>query len=213
MMRIKRGPCMLQARKKIFLFFITCAITCVSAQEPALRFKHIATEHGLSASAVTCIIKDRDGYMWFGTYDGLNKFDGYEFQVYRNASNAPGSISSNAVLAMYEDRKGRLWLGTQTGLDIFDRATDSFAHLRNASGVTLTVVDIEETAAGEILFLASDHILSARLEDSTCVLYQPDKLLPYLRPYSGLRRLMLDREGLLWVIMEANGLVAFDRHS
>ncbi len=201
---------MLRQRLKLALLCFFLLLNLGFAQKPPFRFKHFATEHGLSASITTCIKKDRHGYMWFGTYDGLNKFDGYEFQVYRNKRNDTGSISSNAVLSIFEDRSERLWIGTQTGLDLYDRNTDSFTHFRDHSGVTLTVVDIEETAGGDILFLATDQIFTARLSDSTCVLYKPEKLVPYLRQFSGLRRLLLDREGLLWIIMEANGLVRFD---
>lgn len=159
---------------------------------------------------IICIAQDRAGYMWFGTYDGLNKFDGYEFQIYRNQSHAPRSLSGNAALALFEDSKERFWVGTQMGLDLYERATDSFVHFRDPNGVALTVVDIEESPRGEIIFLATDQIYSVRFADSTCVLYQPQTLAPFLRRFTGLRRLFWDREGLLWIIMEANGLAAFN---
>jgi len=199
-------------RRRLKLAILLCALLprLGFAEQPSFRFKHFTTEQGLSASTVNCIAKDRRGYMWFGTYDGLNKFDGYEFQVYRNKRIDPRSISSNAILSLFEDRNERLWVGTQTGLDLYDRVTDTFARIRNQSGVTLTVVDIEENARGEILFLATDQVFTVRLSDSACVLYKPEALAPFLRGFSGLRRLFLDREGLLWISMDANGLIVFN---
>lgn len=201
---------MIRLRSLVAVFFLFLFFDLCFAERGNFRFKHLTTEQGLSASTITCIKKDRHGYMWFGTYDGLNKFDGYEFQIYRNERNAARSISSSAILSIFEDRAGRLWIGTQTGLDLYDRATDSFTHFRAPSGITLTVVDIEETAEGDILFLATDQIFTVRLSDSTCVSYRPESLGNYLRNFSGLRRLFWDRAGLLWIIMEANGLIRFD---
>lgn len=65
--------------------------------------------------------------MWFGTQDGLNRFDGYLFTVYRNDPKNPASLSHNFIRALYEDRQGRLWIGTEDGgLNLFNRETDSF---------------------------------------------------------------------------------------
>lgn len=203
-------PHHLHPKSKLAVFFLLLGLGLGNATEPGLRFKHWNTDQGLSASTVTCIKKDRYGYMWFGTYDGLNKFDGYEFQIYRNKRNETRSISSNAILSIFEDRTGRLWIGTQTGLDLYNRQTDTFTHFRTPTGTTLTVVDIEETIEGEILFLATDQLFTVRLADSTCVRYGSERLTNYLHNFAGLRRLFLDRDGLLWIIMEANGLVRFD---
>ncbi|MDZ7288796.1 MAG: ATP-binding protein [candidate division KSB1 bacterium] len=204
---------MIRQRLKISIFFLFLFIGLCHAESPAYRFKHLTTDQGLSASFITCIAKDRHGYMWFGSYDGLNKFDGYEFQVYRNKSNDPKSLSGNAILSLFEDRSGRLWIGTQAALDLYDRATDSFSHFCVQKGVRMTVTDIAETPTGELLVIASDQIFTVRWSDSTCVPYPPEKLERYLRDLPGLRRLLLDRDGLLWLIMEANGIVRFDPYT
>lgn len=201
---------MMPPLRTVIVAFLLTLLSFSFAATRSLRFKHFTTEQGLSASAVTCIAQDRNGYMWFGTYDGLNKFDGYEFQTYRNKSNESRSLSSNAVLALFEDRRERFWIGTQTGLDLYERATDSFTHFGDPGGVALTAVDIAETPSGEIIFLATDRVYTVRFADSTCVLYKPQTLAPFLRGFSGWRRMVWDREGLLWLLMEANGLAVFD---
>src|SRR5690606_12338917 len=74
-----------------------------------LKFKRITTRSGLSQSNVTSIIKDKYGYMWFATRDGLNKFDGYKFTVYQYDSEKKNSISSNYISVVYEDSKNNIW--------------------------------------------------------------------------------------------------------
>ncbi|GAB3914758.1 hybrid sensor histidine kinase/response regulator [Larkinella knui] len=76
-------------------------------------------------------MQDKRGFMWFGTQDGLNRFDGYTFTVYRNDPKNPASLSHNVVRALYEDRKGRLWVGTQDGgLSLFNPEADNFVNFQ-----------------------------------------------------------------------------------
>lgn len=85
---------------------------------------------GLSANTVTAILKDRKGLLWFATEDGLNKFDGTGFTVYRHQKKDSTSLKSNDVSALYEDRAGRIWVGTIIGsLHLYDRRKDSFVRI------------------------------------------------------------------------------------
>lgn len=103
--------------------------------EATLRFKKISVEEGLSQSTVFCIIKDRQGFMWFGTRGGgLNKYDGYNFTVYKNAPNDSTSLSNNEVISLFEDSKGRLWVGTRKGgLNLFNPISETFSHFNTSS--------------------------------------------------------------------------------
>ncbi len=93
----------------------------------AWSFRRISLEQGLSQSTVYCIYQDHLGYLWFGTYDGLNRYDGYSFRTFKFDPNDPGSISNNRILAIAEDGKGHLWVGTDGGgLNRLDRATGKF---------------------------------------------------------------------------------------
>ena len=71
-----------------------------------MRFEHISIEQGLSQVSVNCILKDSQGFMWFGTLDGLNRYDGYEFKIYKHDSTDPTSISDNYILCILEDSTG-----------------------------------------------------------------------------------------------------------
>jgi ligand-binding sensor domain-containing protein/signal transduction histidine kinase len=94
---------------------------------PIVAYNHtFTTENGLSQNNISCIIKDRDGFMWMGTGDGLNRFDGYSFVHYTHSDNDSSSLSNNAVRNMLVDSKGRLWVGTYNGLNLYDSKTETF---------------------------------------------------------------------------------------
>src|SRR5690349_806176 len=91
-----------------------------------VKFTHINTRDGLSQSTVTCILKDRYGFMWFGTEDGLNKYDGRRFTIYRKSLSDKKSLAGNSISALYEDKAGSLWIGTKEGLSRYNRTDDTF---------------------------------------------------------------------------------------
>ena len=85
-------------------------------------FRHYQVENGLSNNATICSLQDKKGFLWFGTKDGLNRFDGYSFKIFRNLPNDSGSIGSNFIHCLYEDPTGILWAGTENaGVNIYDK--------------------------------------------------------------------------------------------
>jgi len=98
----------------------------------SIKFERISIEQGLSQNSIRCILQDRKGFLWFGTEDGLNKYDGYRFTVYKNNPNDPNSLSNDAVNSIYEDQSGVLWIGTERGgLNKLDRKKEKFTHYKN----------------------------------------------------------------------------------
>jgi signal transduction histidine kinase/CheY-like chemotaxis protein/ligand-binding sensor domain-containing protein len=91
-----------------------------------LRFDHISLEKNLSQSAAHCIVQDSKGFMWFGTEDGLNRYDGYDFVVYRREPGNPSSLSSTSITCMLIDRDDFFWIGTRCGLNRFNQDTEKF---------------------------------------------------------------------------------------
>jgi signal transduction histidine kinase/ligand-binding sensor domain-containing protein/AraC-like DNA-binding protein len=89
-------------------------------------FRHYEMKHGLSSNTVYGIIQDEDGYIWIGTDDGLNRFDGREFKVFRTSGREPGSIPGNHIYSLFQDRDGLIWVGTDRGLCSYDPSTDRF---------------------------------------------------------------------------------------
>ncbi len=95
----------------LFLF----ASTLSFSQYQNFKFGHLGTAQGLSNSNVYCILQDNHGFLWFGTRDGLNKYDGYSFTVYKNNPADKNSLSNNRINGMVEDADGMLWLATWGG--------------------------------------------------------------------------------------------------
>ena len=115
----------MKIKNKIAFLFVWIAC-CVQAQYSNLKFENFDTSKGLSSSTCLDIFQDREGFVWLGTIDGLNKYNGYEFQIYRTILNNPYSISNNRINAITEDSKGNLWVGTDNGLNVFDKNTEKF---------------------------------------------------------------------------------------
>ena len=140
--------------KRLALCLLACGLaTGLHAQQPEpvalptptsnllLRFEHFSVNEGLSQSNVSSIFQDHLGFMWFGTFDGLNRFDGVSFTSFKTIPFDSTSISANSyyqedpfnlldddpsIYSITEDRSGHLWVGTRIGLDRFDRATETF---------------------------------------------------------------------------------------
>ena len=107
------------------------AVPLWAGPKTVLRFTRISTEQGLSHSKVYAVLQDSKGLMWFGTEDGLNKYDGYNVTIYKHDPADPHSLSHNRVMTLYEDSTGILWVGTLGGLHAFDRHTETFTLYQN----------------------------------------------------------------------------------
>lgn len=98
-----------------------------------LRFEHISVSQGLSNSTVMSILQDRDGFLWFGTEDGLNRFDGHNFKIYHHVPGDSNGLLSSNINRLYQDRAGFLWVGTWQGLDKFDPHRETFVHYHTSA--------------------------------------------------------------------------------
>lgn len=104
------------------------------AGQDNIRFETIGLEQGLSQQNVRDIHQDSEGFMWFATQEGLNRFDGYQFKVYSNSLNNPDSIGSSFVNSIAESSDGLLWIGTGSGVSVFDKNTQKFKRYRYLQG-------------------------------------------------------------------------------
>ena len=111
-------------RKNLLLFVLLLSSWMVVAQ--SYQFKHLEVSDGLSNNSVNTICKDRDGFMWFGTTTGLNRYDGYTFKIYQHAENDPGSLPDNYITDIVEMPDGRFWVNTGRGYVLFDKEQDCF---------------------------------------------------------------------------------------
>ena len=112
----------------LLLLFMQGMFQCGYCQTRSPKFKRLTTSDGLSQGHVSAILKDSRGFMWFATDEGLNKYDGYRFTVYKYSAENKNSICSNYVYDLLEDNTGNLWVGTAVGLDRYNREKDIFIH-------------------------------------------------------------------------------------
>jgi two-component sensor histidine kinase/ligand-binding sensor domain-containing protein len=117
----------------IFLFIIIESPSFVCAQEDEIKFSHITVEDGLTSNGVIQVLQDRNGFIWLGTYNGLNRFDGYNFKAFLPEPNNPTSISNHSIWALAQDDRGNIWCGTQDGLNKYDPITEQFLRYKNNS--------------------------------------------------------------------------------
>ncbi|MFZ4401323.1 MAG: ligand-binding sensor domain-containing protein [Bacteroidales bacterium] len=124
-------------RSAFFLAFILGFNSLYCQLNTNIKFERISSEmvkldKGLSQNSVQTILQDKSGYMWFGTWDGLNRFDGYGFYIIRpDYFNTRSGISSPSIRALYQDKKGFIWIGTELGLNKYDPKTQIFTQYKN----------------------------------------------------------------------------------
>ena len=119
--------------KKTILVYVMLLACSLYSQNTNYRFKSFSTNDGLSQSSVIAIHQDKLGQMWFGTRDGLNKYDGDKFTIFRNDETNPSSISNNDILSIKEDRFGKLWIGTYNGLNCYNPIDNSFTRYSHSN--------------------------------------------------------------------------------
>ena len=167
-----------------------------------VRFEHLTTKQGLSINSISSICQDREGFMWFGTWYGLNKFDGYTFTSFiHDPDNTKKGLLNNGINAIHEDRQGRLWVGTWQGLHLVDKATGEITPFLYQGSIAFAITVIAEDKRGN-LWLGSFE----NLEQSNC--YTKEFIL-YELPDGSINSIVADSSGELW-IGSTSGLYKFD---
>lgn len=174
-----------------------------------IRFNTYSLSQGLSQSTVNAIVQDRQGFIWLGTQDGLNRFDGYGFKVYRHNPSSASSLSDNFVQSLLEDNTGRIWVGTYNGgISIYDPVADQFQNvpLRNGSvkpGVMSMVDDgiVVWVATTGGLFTIDKKSLQVKLYSTA----DASRL-----PSNQVRHILKLRNGDLWVACAQGGVVKWN---
>ncbi len=198
----RRGP-----RIAVAGLLLTLVIPpALEARSRDLRFRHISIEQGLSQATVSCFLQDRVGFLWIGTQDGLNRFDGYSFVVYNNDPADSSTLSNNWIQALLEDASGDIWVGTRGGgLSRWLRSSGRFVSYRHDPADPESLADDQVRA----LYQDTDGILWVGTEQSGLDRFDPQRGTfehyrhhprnPASLPDDQVRALYQDRDGRLWI--------------
>jgi ligand-binding sensor domain-containing protein/signal transduction histidine kinase len=177
------------------LLFLLRFSTHSNAQSESLRFDHIGIEEGLLNENITAILQDSKGFMWFGTFDGLYKYDAYSFTKYEKDPFDPNSLSHNFIYTIFEDKQGTIWVSTFEGLCKFDRSTEKFTRYKPSPDAKFSnpnISAINEDSDGMIWV--------GNFGDGLCRLDREKGIfLPDSFEIGGVNCIYKDKIGTLWV--------------
>ena len=189
----------------LLLLVFLLRISHSPAQEASGKFHRFSLDQGLSMNFITCIGQDQQGFIWIGTADGLNKYDGYNFTTYRNQPGILGSISNSLILSVYADKKGVLYVGTNDGgLNIYNREKDIFTSFTHNAEDTTSLNSNRVNAIFEdsngILWIGTEEGLDAfDRETKTFTHYVNDPTNPNTVTSNMIRAMVEDQYGNLWI--------------
>ncbi|MDP3830972.1 MAG: two-component regulator propeller domain-containing protein, partial [Ignavibacteriaceae bacterium] len=180
---------------------------------------YLTIDNGLSQNYIFTIYQDKKGFLWIGTKDGLNRFDGYGFRCYRFNPFDSTSLSGNNVSVVFEDSKERLWIGTNGGgLNLFNRFTETFKHFKTGQNETSLssnfISSLYESSDGFIWVGTDDGGLN-RLDPSTDSVkrFTFNQSDPFSISSNFISGISESKDGLLWIATAQGGLNRYDKKS
>lgn len=173
-------------------------------QPAQLAVDHITANQGLSNSSVTAVAQDNEGFLWFGTEDGLNRYDGYSFQVYRHDGDDTLSLAHSRVQSLMVDQEGHLWVGTLRGLDRYDAKGDGFMHIDKISPANrwLAQTSVNVIAQGRRATLwigTSDGLAFGESDGGSFRKFSSLQGNSALPPNTSVNAILEARDGILWI--------------
>ena len=187
------------------LSFILMLLSFLPLRGQPYTLRNIEVEDGLSQNMVYCVLQDRSDFIWIGTQNGLNRYDGNSFRIFKKDSST--GLSNDGICSLAEDASGRLWVGTVLGLHIYNPVEESFRYIpiRDSYGqpVEGLVRDIEFSPDGEAFVVVADTCLVRIGSDMTSRQIDLGEKGRGIR----IRDINLDREGNIWIASYVGGLM------
>ena len=185
----------MSTRLSLLLLFSFIFLPAITGGQSPYYFRHYEVEHGLSNNTVLCSAMDKKGFMWFGTIDGLNRFDGYTFKVFRNDPANIKSLGNNSVFSLLTTDDGKILVGTAKGLYSYDPVDQSFELIPFTSNKEVRALCKDNS--GNIWFTV-DKTLNSYSENNKAVRSYSQKILP--------TSICKDQDGTVWVAT-SNGFI------
>jgi len=142
----------------IYILFLFCGLIPTkinTAQFHDMKFEYLTVDKGLSNNRIHCIFRDSKGYLWIGTEEGLNRYDGQKITIFKYSAAQNNTLSGNTVMCVFEDHTHNIWIGTTKGLNVFDRKKETFKRYLNGSANSISnnsVTSIIEDNGGDLWF-------------------------------------------------------------
>ena len=182
---------------------------------------HLGIQQGLSNNSVQCIYQDHNGLMWFGTYDGLNSYDGYGFRVFRNKINDTGSIPHNYIYTIHEDKFNNLWVGTGQGVAVYNRIFDRFSpvyfhpaySITQKDRISCSVNTIKSDATGNVFIGTNGWGLFLKKQGEEAAKQIPVHRVDKETYWYNVQAIFVDKPGRVWLFIETVGLCLFDQRT
>ena len=143
-----------------YIFFVWIVAVTSNFYSQQLRFKHITNEEGLSTNYVTTIIQDDIGFMWFGTQDGLNKYDGHNFTIFKNDPTTQNSLSSSEITCLKQIRHDLIVIGTRDGVNFYNPVTLKFNRSNTVKGTKVKINSIVVFNTDNVLVGSDEGVFS-----------------------------------------------------
>jgi ligand-binding sensor domain-containing protein/two-component sensor histidine kinase len=198
------------SRLVLLLVSLVLSRISVEAQAPVLNFEKLTIENGLSNDKVNCILRDKRGFIWIGTNDGLNRYDGNNFVVFRHEPGKPSTTSGNIIKDMVEDKEGRLWIATEDGgLTRYDyrlppsQIFKQYKHLPDdSSSIPVNMLNTLVIDSAGYIWLGTSGYRVLRFDPRTEQFIQPVK-----RGTRTILDLAIDKDGMLWAGKQGGGIL------
>jgi len=193
---------------KIYISIVLCFVMsqCVVAQNNQYQFSQLDITNGLSNNRVICIYKDAEGFMWFGTTAGLNRYDGYEFKVFKHDANNANSLINNYVDHIYEGPNKKMWVYTNNGISIYDPNTEKFSN--NVADELLKynikadeVVSLKKDNTGNFWFISKNEgVYRYNPNTKTTVTYNAAAQSKIVLYSNSVDEVVETKDGYVWLI-------------
>ncbi|MGA2406088.1 MAG: two-component regulator propeller domain-containing protein [Bacteroidales bacterium] len=185
----------------IFLFIFFWSFSLNAKQ---FYFRHYRNEDGLSNNTVMVSIQDRRGFIWFGTKEGLNRFDGYQFKTYLNNPNNPNSLINNIIISLCEDKDGIIWIGTINGICYFNPDNDYFGTIQNEDiKITGLILDIKNDFSNNIWITTRQGVYRYNKLENNIFFYSATD---YFQPGS----ICVTLSGDIWIASSNGNIYKYD---
>lgn len=191
----------------VSIFFLSSFITETTAQDSEFLFRQINTSNGLSNDYITCMLQDSYGYIWIGTDEGLNRYNGYENKQFKRILFDSTSIIDNHIVSLFIDSKKRLWVGTLNGLCLYDDKHENFTHFipekEQAFVNTLNrITGIREDSKNDIYITSEIGVL---------YVLKGGRLIPVkeFNSFGNIKDFIIDQSGIFW-IGTLKGIIKFN---